>query len=81
MGRVLFWLLLGLAAWFAWRLWKDKARLQARRDAELAQRAADAESLVQCRLCGIRLPRSAAVTRGDDHFCGVPHRDEFDRSQ
>lgn len=77
MGRVLFWILLGVAAWIGWRLWKDKQRLQARRDADDVQRAVEGEVLVECRHCGLRLPRSAAARDADTWFCSAQHRDEY----
>lgn len=76
MGRVVFWLLLGVAVWIGWRLWKDKQRLQAQRSADEDQRAVQGEVLVECRQCGVRLPRSAAVRDADTWFCSLQHRDE-----
>lgn len=75
MGRILFFVLLAVAAWIGWRLWKDKQRLQAKRDAAAARSAVEGEALVQCRHCGVRLPRSTAVTVGDSYFCTAEHRD------
>jgi uncharacterized protein len=77
MGRVLFWILLGVAVWVGWRLWKDKQRLQVRRDADEAHRAVEGEVLVECRQCGVRVPRSAAVRDADTWFCSAQHRDEY----
>lgn len=77
MGRILFWVLLGVAVWVAWRLWKDKLRLQAKRDAASAKSAVIGEVLVECRQCGVRLPKSTALAEGDAFFCSAQHRDEY----
>ena len=38
------------------------------------------EDMVQCRHCGVHLPRSEAVTYRDDLYCSEEHRRLNDRS-
>lgn len=38
------------------------------------------EDMVQCRHCGIHLPRSEAVKLRDEHYCSEEHRRLNDRS-
>lgn len=87
MGKILFWVLLGVAAWFAWQAWQraDRARLarEAREAEELERRERDAaataqvagpEAMVRCARCGVHLPRSEAVADGGELYCGAAHR-------
>ncbi len=30
---------------------------------------------VQCKYCGLHLPKEEAIQDGEDHFCSVEHRD------
>ena len=76
MGRILFWVLLGVAVWVGWRLWQGKLRLKSKRDAASAQTAVEGEVLVECRKCGVRLPKSTAVAAGEVYYCSLQHRDE-----
>jgi uncharacterized protein len=69
MGRIFFWILLGLAVYIAYRWW----RLQALR-ANPRRKAPRIEAMVQCEHCGLNLPESEAVTLGSRHFCTVEHR-------
>jgi uncharacterized protein len=77
MGRILFWVLLGVAVWIGWRLWHGKLREKIKRDAASARSAVEGEVLVQCRQCGVRLPKSSALTDGSEYFCSSQHRDEY----
>lgn len=40
-----------------------------------------AATMVACAHCGVHLPRSEAVEAQGLHFCGEPHRIEFERQQ
>jgi uncharacterized protein len=40
-----------------------------------------AATMVACAHCGVHLPRSEAVQAQGLHFCGEPHRIEFERQQ
>lgn len=81
MSRILFWVLLAVAAWVGWRLWKDRLRIQAKRGAASTPEAVEGEVLVQCRHCGVRLPKSTAVAAGDAYFCTAEHRDAHGAGQ
>ncbi len=78
MGRILFWLLLAVAAWLGWRLWRGQARLN-HRDSAPASRGD--EVLVECRMCGVRLPKSEALSQNEVYFCCAQHRDEFNATR
>jgi uncharacterized protein len=69
MGRILFWILLGLAVYIAYRWWRMQAlRTNAR------GKAARVEAMVRCEHCGLNLPESEAVKLGSRRFCTVEHR-------
>lgn len=72
MGRILFFVLLGIAAYLAWR-WM---RLQGRADAGAARppAAPAAEAMVRCAHCGVHLPRSEAIVVAGQTFCCEEHR-------
>lgn len=40
-----------------------------------------AATMVACAHCGVHLPRGEAVEARGLHFCGEPHRIEFERQQ
>ena len=80
MGRILFWVLLAVAAWIGWRLWQSNRRLQSKHDAASAKQAVEGEVLVACSRCGVRLPKSAAIADGDAFYCSPQHRDEHNAS-
>jgi hypothetical protein len=80
MGRILFWVLLAVAAWIGWRLWKNNRRLQSKHDAASAKQVVEGEVLVPCSRCGVRLPRSAAIADGGAYYCSTQHRDEHNAS-
>lgn len=73
MGRILFFVLLGIAAYVAWR-W---VRLQQSRPQDGAARppaAPAAEPMVRCAQCGVHLPRSEAITTAGQLYCCEEHR-------
>ena len=70
MGRILFWILLGIAAYAAFRWWQRQGpRVKQRRRPE-----AISETMVRCDHCGINVPESEAVQVGARRFCTVEHR-------
>lgn len=82
MGRIIFLALVGVVAWLGWRLWRASL---ARPQQNHVPDASNHEALVECRHCGVRLPKSTAlVQRGntsgqaqqEDYFCSAQHRDE-----
>ena len=66
MGRLIFWLLLGVVAWAVLRAWA--------RGAPPPRAERPAEDMVRCAHCGLNLPRSSALAAGSDWYCGEPHR-------
>ena len=70
MGRILFWILLGLAVYVAFRWWQRQSRrVKQRRSPE-----AISETMVVCDHCGINVPESEALQVGNRRFCTVEHR-------
>ena len=61
MGRIVFFLLLAVAVYIGWRLWRAQ---QLRGDGAAARSARPAdgvESMVKCEVCGLNLPQSDAL--------------------
>lgn len=83
MGKLLFWVLIVLAALVAWRVINARAaaRLNKARQAPADRPAAKgkggavvpAESMVRCAHCGIHLPRSEAVQIDGRPWCSQDH--------
>lgn len=71
MGRVLFFVLLGVALYVAFRIWRTNQR---RGDDGGPQHAAAGEEMVRCRHCGLNLPRSEALGEAGDWYCSDEHR-------
>lgn len=72
MGKILFFLLLGVAAWWALRtLWR--ARDGGRKDGARDTGTAAPEDMVRCAQCGVHLPRSESLMRGGRLFCSEEH--------
>jgi uncharacterized protein len=71
MGRILFWFLLGLALYAAWRWWSVKQRTRARRSA--SGKITD-ETMVPCDVCGLNVPQSEAVAANGRWYCSDEHR-------
>ena len=71
--KYLFWLLLGLLAWWAYR------RSLARRDAASEhtpppQSTPAPQDMVACQHCGLHLPHSEAVAGTRGPYCSAAHR-------
>lgn len=81
MGKLLSWVLLIAIGYLVYRLLvvlkrKSLASAAGRPGARPAPHAhADGEAMVRCERCGVYLPRSEAVDRGDRHYCSLEHRD------
>ena len=60
MGRILFFLLLALAIYIGWRMWRMQ-QSRSRGDAPPRDRGAVAEHMVRCDVCGLNLPQSEAL--------------------
>jgi uncharacterized protein len=76
MARLLFWILLGCAAYFALRWWQR--RPSAARTASPPRPAALGEDMVPCRVCGLNVPRSEALLEGSRAYCSDDHRQHDD---
>ncbi len=73
MGRILFWLALGVILYVGFQWWQRQQRLGPR--SERRPRAgADAEPMVRCEVCGLNVPKSEALTFGERSFCCEEHR-------
>lgn len=72
MGRILFWLLLGVGAYFVWRWLRIKQRVGS--EPATPSRTIAGESMVRCEICGLNVPRSEAVEAGGRWFCSDEHR-------
>lgn len=67
MGRILFFILIGIAIWL---LWRGSTRITRRPGAaEASRRSEHGEDMVQCARCGVHLPRSEARDEGGRLVC------------
>lgn len=74
MGRILFFVLLALAAYVGWH-WMRRAAVRDQRDPGARSRPeATPQLMVSCAVCGLHLPRQEALTAGDRHYCCDEHR-------
>ena len=70
MGRILFFLLLGLALYLLWR------SMQSRDGGKRTSRPPEPalQAMVSCAKCGLHIPRHEALPLGDRFFCCEEHR-------
>jgi uncharacterized protein len=77
MGRIVFFVLLALAVYVGWRLWRARQSADAGR-AGGPQRERAAEAMVRCEVCGLNLPQSDALaapgTEPRRWYCCEAHR-------
>ena len=71
MGRVLFFILVGIAIWL---LWRGSVRVTSRPGAHEASRSEHGEDMVQCARCGVHLPRSESITTQGRFYCSPDHQ-------
>lgn len=71
MGRILFFLLLAIAAYIGYRIWQIRSRRP--KDAAAA-RSGKSEPMIRCEQCGLNIPRSDAVTEAGSFYCSEAHR-------
>ena len=69
MGRIIFFVLLALAAYL---VWKSLQRAGQRTDPKPPPVAAQA--MVSCAHCGLHLPQADALVAGNRYFCSDEHR-------
>ena len=68
MSRIAFFVLLALAIYIGWRLFK--ARQLPSKDAGSVPKL----PMVSCAKCGLHIPRNEALTQDDRFFCCEEHR-------
>lgn len=73
MGKILFWVVVVAVGWGAWSM----IRLSQRKREQVERRAEkrEPERIVACAKCGVHLPASEALHRGDAYYCCAEHRD------
>jgi len=74
MGRILFWVLLGFAAYAFWRWWNVKQQLRDQRSAASGEKAPAQEKMVPCEVCGLNVPQSEAFAGNGHWYCSDEHR-------
>lgn len=75
MGRILFFVLLAIAAYAAW-MW---LRRSASRGVDAAPRSSaprtdTPQAMISCANCGLHLPRQEALPMGERFYCCEEHR-------
>ena len=71
-GRLLVWIVVGLAAWW---LLRPRRRVPPPPAAAPASAGSAPEAMVDCAACGLHFPASEAVHDGARVFCCTAHRD------
>jgi uncharacterized protein len=74
MGRILFWVLLGLLVYMAWRWWSVKQRLGDEQGGAKQRKKIGAETMVACEICGLNVPQSEALAGNGRWSCSDEHR-------
>lgn len=72
MGRILFYVLLGIAAYVVYRWWRASQRVEQGRAGTTARESS--EPMVRCDQCGVNLPQSEALAGGGRWYCSEDHR-------
>jgi len=72
MGRILFFVLLGVGLYVAFRIWRGGQQRSAARRPPPAPLAG--EVMVRCEHCGLNVPKSEAVADRDRWYCSEDHR-------
>lgn len=73
MGKLLFWLLIGLVIY---ALWRGAKRRDQRRNEDQRASALAVEQMVRCEVCQVNLPRSEAILSHGRFYCCEQHRAE-----
>ncbi len=71
MGRILFFVLLGIGLYVAYRLWAANRRKD---EIGASQPPARGEPMVRCDRCGLNVPQSEALADGGNWYCSDAHR-------
>jgi uncharacterized protein len=72
MGRILFFVFLGVGLYIAFRIWHG-AR-QDRSGTRPPEPSSPGETMVRCVHCGLNVPKSEALADGGRWFCSEAHR-------
>jgi uncharacterized protein len=72
MGRILFFVVLGIGLYVAFRVWRGARQGSAGQGRP--GRPAAGEAMVRCDHCGLNVPKSDAVADGDLWYCSEDHR-------
>jgi uncharacterized protein len=67
MGKILFWVVVGLIAVIGFRWWQARQRLEQQRPP--AARDGEVERMVGCARCGVNIPQSEAVQQDGRWVC------------
>lgn len=69
MGRIIFFVLLAVAAYLVW-----KSLQRAGRRTDPKPPPAATQAMVSCAHCGLHLPQTDALVDGNRYFCSDEHR-------
>jgi len=72
MGRILFFVVLGVGLYVAFRIWRSGQQRGATTQPPKAPAAG--EAMVRCEHCGLNVPKSEALADGDRWYCSEGHR-------
>ena len=72
MGRILFFVVLGVGLYVAFRIWRAGQQRDGANRAAGSPPAAG-EAMVRCDRCGLNVPRSEALAEGDRWYCSEDH--------
>ncbi len=72
MGRILFFVLLGVALYVGFRMFRSARK---RGDnAPAPKPGGSSEPMIRCAHCGLNLPRSEAIAVAGRHYCSESHQ-------
>ncbi len=72
MGRILFFVLLGVGLYVAFRIWRVGQRRGT--DGAMGKPTAAGEAMVRCDYCGLNVPKSEALDAAGRWYCSDAHR-------
>lgn len=72
MGRILFFVVLGIGLYVAFRIWRGRQRRGAAPGRPKATKIG--EAMVRCDHCGLNVPKSEALADGERWYCSEDHR-------
>lgn len=78
MGRILFFVLLAVGLYVAYRLWDASRRRGG--SPGVPHPPARGETMVRCDRCGLNVPQSEALGQGGKWYCSDAHR-RLDRGE